>query len=919
MNIAQAAISCGKAKLKYSRASLLMFLCANAHNLHINRSTRKTLWHLQIWNFNRRKMVNRYTKLRLSSTVKWPSILSGNIRSIRNKLDEVKQVILQHNCDINVLTETWLNNTCNESVTSINNFKQFRLDREGKTGGGIVAYIRSSMEASIVSFHNPSRYEIMAFVYDSVHLFICIYHPFWNENRIHNDTIDLLFHIIATAHVQTQSHLYVTVLGDFNGLAPLMNNFCKAFNLKNTVTFNTRNENSIDCCFVSKQSLYHCKQLSPVGMSDHCLFKCINYKENRKPPSFAYIPDFNPSNRALFHQLMNDISLDCQDPITDSISLNLAFDTLLSKITSLFDYCFPKKKIKSNNNLPWVNNSIRHMIRKRDRAYQRGNITMFKHYRAKVKQSINHAKKRYCLSIQSLSNKSEWKKINSFLNLKKTTHSSSSNSLSPDALIDHFTSFKVNAQSTELDALPEMDSQITISNDDILQALSKCKKGGGVPFTPAWILNRFAHVLCIPLRKIFQASFELGIVPNSMKIAQITPIPKVKSPTSASDYRPITCTSPFLKILERIVMSKWLSPLITEHHFSDQFAFVPLPGRGCSSALSVIYGHCSSIFDKKENGTLLFVDFSKAFDRASPLCIINSLIKLGASFQCLQWIFNFLENRKVRVSFNGTCSQFKNLSIGTPQGSIISPVLFAILCHSLKPITSSCRFFKYADDLTILHRYNSIKEEADLQIEADNLLQWCLSNGMIINESKTKMMHLSTAAKGFKHTISINNTAIDCVDCFKLLGLTISSNLKWNSQVERSISSASKLFYSLVCLKRTKLSPSILYRIYCALVRPLLTYSCIVTINMPLQLKNKLLKTERRFCFLMDFNPSINVIEFTHSVAEKFVKSVKRYPHHPLRQLLVSVNTSSTRSERSLVAPHCRSSLMQKTILFHFK
>ena len=118
--------------------------------------------------------------------------------------------------------------------------------------------------------------------------------------------------------------------------------------------------------------------------------------------------------------------------------------------------------------------------------------------------------------------------------------------------------------------------------------MNLCKKGGGVPIVPSWVIREYQDILAKPLRVIFQASIDMGIIPKSMKVAKITPIPKVKNPTSVSDYRPINCTSPFLKILERIVHLRWLTLLITYSNFSDQFAFIPLRGRGCTSALTLI-------------------------------------------------------------------------------------------------------------------------------------------------------------------------------------------------------------------------------------------------------------------------------------------------------------------------------------------
>jgi len=920
MNIAQAVRNCGKAKLTYNRASLLSFLSINANNLFINRSTRKRIWENRIWNFNRKKLINRLTKLRQPNTIKWPSILCGNVRSIKNKLDEVKEVVLYHNCAVNVFTETWLNSLCSSSICSVQGYNQHRRDREGKSGGGIIVYTRSSVPVTVIQFENPLQLEILPLLYDFQHLLICIYHPFWQDSTMHNNAIDVIYQIVAAAQRLIKKKLHITILGDFNGLVPLMDDICHSFNLKNVVTFPTRGENTLDCCFTSKQANYLCSQVSPIGMSDHCLFKCVARAVSR-PPSieFKYVPDFSPANRALFYNEMSSLSLTNTERITDAYQLNLQFDTLIFTITSLFEHCFPLKKVKVYNNLPWINNSIRHLIRRRDNAYRRGNVVTFKHYRTKIKQEIISAKRRYCSSISTLSDRNNWKKVRSVLNIKSNTNTQSK-STTADSLLEFFTSIK-NSDNASLDIDLPNDSgkcNVSISNNDVAEAILKCRKGGGIPYVSAWIIRDFAHVLLTPLKNIFQASLDFGIVPQSMKMAKITPIPKVKSPSCSSDYRPITCTSPFLKILERIVMKIWLAPLISEANFSDQYAFVPLKGRGCCSALTVLYGHCVSIFDKKQSGSLLFIDFSKAFDRASAFSVIESLIRLGASTKCIYWIYNFFQNRQVQVSFNNTVSKFNNISCGTPQGSIISPILFASLCHTLQPVTNSCKFFKYADDLTILHSFTSTEQQADLQKEVLNIVLWCKKNKMVINEKKTKLMHLARSKTVTPLPININNCEIESIQSVKILGLHLSNDLKWNLHVQQSINSASKLFYGLVSLKRANIPPKILHQIYCSLVRPILTYSSITTINMPQQLMKKLLKTEKRFRNIIGYHEAETLDIYISRLALNYRTTVQNYEEHPFRQHLISTKRLVTRSERFLVAPHSRRSLKQKTILRFF-
>ena len=64
------------------------------------------------------------------------------------------------------------------------------------------------------------------------------------------------------------------------------------------------------------------------------------------------------------------------------------------------------------------------------------------------------------------------------------------------------------------------------------------------------IKKAYTH-LYTPLFHVFQLSLSQGIFPDSLKIAQITPIYKAGETTSLSNYRPISVLPCFSKILEK--------------------------------------------------------------------------------------------------------------------------------------------------------------------------------------------------------------------------------------------------------------------------------------------------------------------------------------------------------------------------------
>ena len=134
---------------------------------------------------------------------------------------------------------------------------------------------------------------------------------------------------------------------------------------------------------------------------------------------------------------------------------------------------------------------------------------------------------------------------------------------------------------------------------------------------------------------IINKSLASGVIPAFLKCAIVKPIAKVPCPKDPSEYRPVSMLSPIAKILETVVLEYWIKPLITEEMFADQFGFVPLPNKGTTVALTSIIGDILQHTDVQGAARLLFVDFSKAFDRIEASKVISVMVRSGASKECM--------------------------------------------------------------------------------------------------------------------------------------------------------------------------------------------------------------------------------------------------------------------------------------------
>ena len=64
--------------------------------------------------------------------------------------------------------------------------------------------------------------------------------------------------------------------------------------------------------------------------------------------------------------------------------------------------------------------------------------------------------------------------------------------------------------------------------------------------------------------------------------------------------------------------------------------------------------------------------------------VLQKLSKFGIKGNMLDWIQNFLLDRKINVKIGTSTSDYQELENGSPQGSVISPTLFNAIMQTLK-------------------------------------------------------------------------------------------------------------------------------------------------------------------------------------------------------------------------------------------
>ena len=150
-------------------------------------------------------------------------------------------------------------------------------------------------------------------------------------------------------------------------------------------------------------------------------------------------------------------------------------------------------------------------------------------------------------------------------------------------------------------------------------------------------LRELSAELTLPITIIFKKCLAECVVPGDWKLSNVTAIFKKGDKTDAGNYRPISLTCILCRILESIIRDEILLHLRKyELLAKSQHGF--LPHRSCLTNLLEFLEVITKLIDEGHNVDVVFLDFSKAFDKVPHVRLMSKVRAHGIVGCVADWI-----------------------------------------------------------------------------------------------------------------------------------------------------------------------------------------------------------------------------------------------------------------------------------------
>ncbi|KAK8780271.1 hypothetical protein V5799_018390 [Amblyomma americanum] len=186
---------------------------------------------------------------------------------------------------------------------------------------------------------------------------------------------------------------------------------------------------------------------------------------------------------------------------------------------------------------------------------------------------------------------------------------------------------------------------------------------------------------------------------------------------------------------------------------------------------------------KAGENVVMALDIKGAFDNVSHAAIIEGINNTNCGKRTHDYIRDFLRNRTATVGLGELRSDvFHTPCKGTPQGSVISPVLVNVamigLANRLKKI-QGIQHAMYADDVTIWTTQGSLGEKQErLQEAATCVENYTKERGLRCSTEKSELLRIGKHPTQATLEVTLEGQLVPEKNMIRILGMWLQSSRK---------------------------------------------------------------------------------------------------------------------------------------------
>ena len=376
-----------------------------------------------------------------------------------------------------------------------------------------------------------------------------------------------------------------------------------------------------------------------------------------------------------------------------------------------------------------------------------------------------------------------WKAINWNGSIKDPTQREAP---SDDAFKQHFELLLNPAHAQPIQSTPEDDIMYLPVTDDPIQPIEvseavkslKPSKSGGPSGIPPGLLKLLPANWIIFLASLFTELLNSHRYPFSWSFTKLVTLFKKGARDACSNYRGISLMDSLAKTYDKVLnrrLSLWFIP--------DREQAGCQKKRGCLEHLLTLRLLIDYAKAKRQKLYIIFIDFSKAYDRVPRDLMIRRMKDLGCGSLMVQAISAIYSSTKMILR-----TALISTSIGIRQGSPTSCFLFTLvvndLIRNLKTKTAPDGFLGWLHVLMLMDDAVILATNRQRALQKLNILtEFCASSGMIINEDKTQYMVVN-GQDDDRQPLQLERLHIINCDVYTYLGTRFTQDAKITSAVK---------------------------------------------------------------------------------------------------------------------------------------